>query len=119
MIVDSSSPKVLISGSDLLRCASIVEARFEEPAQEAARIEAAHRLLRAAFSLEAALRIQARCALVNHCGTHGTSNLADTSTALFDALSTYACSVRETARYCDYTAGPVAPTETRLALEVA
>ena len=119
MISQPSSPQFMITRSDLLSCAAITEARFADPLKEVDRVQTTRRLLGAAFALEQALRIQSRCALVNQCGTHGTSNLADASIALCDALSTYADLVREIATRYDCSADSITPTSRRPVLEVA
>lgn len=117
-MAESTSQRVLISESDLMHCSAMIEARFHDPAHEAGRVEITRRLLAAAFSLEHTLRRQSRCALVNHCGTHGTSNLADASTSMFEALVTYARLVRETAAQYRFN-NDSRVSESRIVLEVA
>ena len=87
--------RALIQGADLLRSAALVDARFRDRSNEVNRLAAVRNFLNAAFRLERALKVQTRCALVNHSGTPGTHNLEDATQLLFNALSDYAVAVRE------------------------
>lgn len=86
-----------IMGGDLMRSAALIGARFRDRAAEAGRLAAARSFLNAAFRLERALKVQTRCALVNHCGTPGAHNLEEATRQLFQALSEYAEAMRELA----------------------
>ena len=117
---ESTFQRVLITEAELLQCARMTEARFENPEVEASRVDITRRFLTAAFAAEKALRMHSRCALVNHCGTHGSSNLGEASEALFQALLTYADVVRETAsRYVSSQVDARTQAGNRLVLEVA
>ena len=80
---------VQITQLDLARCAMLTDARYADPAQEAVRVELSRRLIGAAFAVEQTVRGHARCALVNHCGTHGSNDLAIATESFFGALYTY------------------------------
>ena len=87
---DGIGPTVLIRHDDLQALVEIVESRFAEPGREASRITLVRDWLTAGFELNRLLTIQTRCALVNHCGTKGNSNLTDQTDRLFKALAIYA-----------------------------
>jgi hypothetical protein len=89
--------RVLITEGDLAKAAAAVEARFADTGAEHERQAIIRDLLSAGLALEQAVRIQSRCALVNHCGSHGTTNLADATETLFQAIFRYAEVVREIA----------------------
>ena len=89
--------RISFSESDLLKASATVEARCQDPVLEATRVEVSRRLLRGAMNLETALRIHTRCALVNHCGSHGNSNLCDAAIGVFEAMGEYVNLLRETA----------------------
>jgi hypothetical protein len=113
------SKTIEFAESELLAAARLVEARLADPADEACRIEITRRFLAAAMSVEHALRAQTRCALVNHCGSLGTSNLSEATERLFEALFTYSALIREIAdRSRNFLTCP-AQVETKLKLEVA
>ena len=80
---------VEITQFELARCAMLTDARYSDPAEEAVRVELSRRLIGAAFAVEQTVRVHARCALVNHCGSHGSNDLAVATEAFFGALYTY------------------------------
>ena len=87
---DATAARVLIDRSELGRATQIIEARFADPELEALRTQIVRDLLSCSLALEQALRVYVRCALVNHCGSHGSTNLADTTETFFESFSRYA-----------------------------
>ena len=82
---------------------AVTNARFPDVTLEAERVLCARDFLAAAFALEQALRIHARCALVNHYGSRGTNNFAEATERLFFSLGEYAASIRRIAqRFRDF-----------------
>ena len=111
---------IIFAQSELTAASALVEARFDNPADEVRRIDTARRFLSAAMSVERALRMHTRCALVNHCGSHGTSNLIEAARGLFEALNQYANLVREAADCTlEQDTGMARPVSPRVKLEVA
>jgi hypothetical protein len=94
----STLEQVLLTRLDLVACARTIEARHSDAGCEHTRLELTRRFLTAALTLERTLRAHTRCALVNHCGTHGNSNLEDVTHQLFEELLAYAVTVRECAQ---------------------
>jgi hypothetical protein len=97
-MADSTAPRVLIEQTDLATATQIVEARFADPELEARRVQIVRDLLSCGLVLEQALRVYVRCALVNHCGSHGSTNLADTTETFFESLSRYASAMCRVAK---------------------
>jgi hypothetical protein len=94
--MDKSFRRVIeMTQLDLARCAMLTDARYADPAHEAVRVELSRRLIGAAFAVEQTVRGHARCALVNHCGTHGSHDLAVATESFFGALYTYSALVTE------------------------
>jgi hypothetical protein len=106
---DSAFPRILLTHRELVQSAQIMEARFSDPAQEEARLEAARRFLNDALALERALRAHSHCALVNHAGSLGTTALCEQVDDLYVALVRYTDGVRGLAK----RAGTGAPEEAR------
>lgn len=101
---DSDTRQVVITEGDFHRAAAITESRFDNASLEDERVVLAREFVGAAFALERAVRSHARCALVNHCGTHGSNNLDDATDVLYQALSEYATLIGEIAfRFHDVT----------------
>jgi hypothetical protein len=90
-------PSATLRREDMQTLVEIVESRFAEPGREASRIAVVRDWLTAGFELNRMLTLQTRCALVNHFGTKGNSNLTDQTDRLFDALAIYATLTAEIA----------------------
>jgi hypothetical protein len=102
--METTFEQVLLTRRHLLSCARTFEARYSDERRENARLDVTGRFLTAALALEQVLRAHTRCALVNHCGSHGRSNLEELTARLCEALSAYAALVTECAhqrRECD------------------
>jgi len=93
-MIEMNNRRVLITQADLTACSVLVDARYGEPDLETARMQAVRELIGSASALERAIRVQARCALVNHYGTRGTRDLGEATDALFEAMQDYASVIR-------------------------
>lgn len=93
-MIDSVDARVLISREELLTNARMIEARGREEGAELARLLQVRRFIAASFELTRSLHAQTQCAVVNHCGTIGTSSLEEATETLFGALVEYAAQCR-------------------------
>jgi hypothetical protein len=103
--------QVVITPEDLQLSAQYVGARFQDPGRESIRLAAVRSFLGSALQLERALRVQTRCALVNHCGSLGAHNMEEATDLLSQALVSYAESVRDLAERRQELAPTPSPTD--------
>lgn len=96
-MIESVEARVLLSRSDLLTNARMIDKRESDPDAELARLLRVRRFIAASLELTRCLRAQTQAALVNHCGTAGTRGLAEATYVLFNALAEYALRARELA----------------------
>ena len=92
---DTPDSHAMITRKDLRLVASIIEERIADPERELKRLVLVRRVLSAAFEMDRTLRVQTRCARVNHCGTPGVHNLTEATERFFGALCEYAFRVSE------------------------